>query len=261
MSIYSEIQRLDQLNELIERRTESIDMDGINSHSEELDKRMTNAYESLINFLVAAKRVCNIDTGVYMRTLSLLMADNNGNRYIKTRVDKINVADLDGLREKRKAYALKYGIPEEVVLRFEKARTSPEYSKTSVQCRHPGCSVSKYLGFSNPVEMLEAEEKAESEIWYCHHHREDAFENEGALSDDLIQALQRINDAPGLTISATGAKRDEISFLEIINLIRIEKLNFNNRGAAYRVFITDDGLDVLRMLSKHSLTESAGEVA
>jgi len=174
-----------------------------------------------------------------MFALDSMLRDENGKRS--------DVDNLDLVNATRLAYANQLGVSEQAVIRFEKmgAAAGGFGRFVNLNCNHPGCSMSKGVDFNNPAEMLEAEQRASKEIWYCQHHREIAFSNEGTLSDELLPVLQLIAQSPGLTQKAAGAKRGDIAFLEIVGLVRVDHLNHGNRVLCYQIFLTEAGQGVL----------------
>ena len=232
----------------------------VDNRARALHDHMDKAADALLDlFALCHKLGLSMENNYSLSTLYSMFRDANGKRFIRG-IDNgqyvnIDIDTIDQIWSKRKDHALKEGISVETVLAFERAKASPfEFeSATSVRCNHPGCSVSKHLGFNSPKEMLEAQARASREIWFCSHHREAAFENDGVLADDLVLVLKRIAEQPGLTLTGTGAKKDEIGFLEIIGLVRSEKVlcdaSWGKRVIAYKHFITENGKDVLDILS------------
>lgn len=135
-----------------------------------------------------------------------------------------------------------------------------------VSCNHPGCRMRTSVRFSTPPEMLEAKSRAVRTIWFCHHHLKVAWENEGALPDFLLTILSRVQQQPGISLSASGANHRDIDFLERIGLLRSTRVTSTGAIGPIRRFsleATTDGEHVLRKLCRmgdaKGVTADAGE--
>lgn len=246
-----------KLSSLIETKSEAIDLAFVPSKTEEMHRLFDNACDSLLALLAFCKKigVTTEDDQYIMIVLNSMLRDENDKRFVdglwNGTYTPTDVDNLDLLNATRLAYANQLGVSEQAVIRFEKMRADAGgFSRfINVHCNHPGCSMSKGVGFNNPAEMLEAERRASKEIWYCHHHREIAFLNEGAISDELLPVLLRIVQSPGLTQKATGAKREDIAFLETTGLVRVDQIRHGNRTLCYQIAITEAGQEFLCKLS------------
>lgn len=237
----------------IDAEAEKLDVSSISSKTAEMHRLFDNARDSLLALHVFAKKVEVMldDDQLLLIALNSLLPDGYGKRFVKVwwngDITSIDIDNLDATNAARLALASQFGVSEQTIIRFEKLKGGANGlgAGIHVPCNHPGCSMSKSIWFKTPVEMNEAEQRASTEIWYCHHHREVAFSDEGALSDELLPVLQRISRSPGLTQTATGAKRDEIAFLEAAGLIRVDQITHGNRLLCYQIFITETGQGIL----------------
>lgn len=260
--IIRKLHSLTELTNQIEAEADAIDIASTPSKTEEMHRLFDDACNSLIAALVFCKKigVTTLD-GQYpmdghhaLLALNSMLRNKDGKRFVQGvrngNCTPIDVDDLDLVNAVRLAYANHLGVPEQTVIRFEKtgADTYGFERLIKVHCNHPGCSASKGIGFDNPTEMLKAEQRAAKEIWYCHHHREFAFANEGAISDELLPVLQRIRQSPGLTQKATEAKKEDIVFLEAVGLIRVDQNRHGSRVLHYQIFITKEGRRLLDKL-------------
>jgi hypothetical protein len=203
--------QLTKLLEFIDEQARNLDISAIPSKAVELHRLFDNAQDSLVALLVFARK-----TGVMLEeqcfpiTLNSLLRDGDGKRTINAwwngRLVSIDVDSLDTANASRLALAEQYGVSEQVFLRYEQRIASQYGTYVYVPCNHRGCSMNKNVGFHNPIEMLEAERRAANELWYCHHHREPAFVEDGVLSDEFFPVLERIRHSPGCTQKDTGAK-------------------------------------------------------
>ena len=109
--------------------------------------------------------------------------------------------------------------------------------------------MTKAVSFGNPAEMLDAERQTAKEIWYCRYHREAAFLQGGIISDEFLPVLERIRQSPGLAQKDTGAKRDDIQFLQSVGLLTVEKVAYGTRLLCYQIALTDEGHAMLDKLS------------
>lgn len=242
-----------EIRKLIEARSEAIDIASVSSKAEEMHRLLDNARDSLIALLAFCLKIgvtTKSDQNVVV-VLNAMLRDEMGKRFVDAvwdgRYTPTDVDHLDLVNASRLGCAKQFGVSEQTVIRFEKMKAGNDslLQFVGVHCNHPGCSMSKSIGFENPAEMLEAEQRASKEIWYCKHHRELAFLNERALSDDLLGVLQRIAQSPGLTKKAAGAKKEDIEFLQTAGLIRFDQINQGKRILCYQIFITDEGQSFL----------------
>jgi hypothetical protein len=239
-----------ELQKLINEEAEKLDISAIPSKAEELHRLFDSARDSIVALLVFARKAGVMLEDQYLPiTLNSLLRDGDGKRTINTwwngRLVSIDVDKLDTANASRLALAEQHGVSEQIFLRYEQRIAGQYGTYVHIPCNHRGCSISKNIGFRNPIEMLEAERRASNELWYCHHHREEAFLQEGALPDDLFPVLERISYSPGLTQKNTGAKRDDIQFLESVGLVTVEKVTHGTRLLCYQITLTDDGQRVL----------------
>jgi hypothetical protein len=90
----------------------------------------------------------------------------------------------------------------------------------SVPCDHKGCRQTRVLTFCDPHEMQRAEVRAASEIWYCHHHRQHAWDSKRALGDQHVEILKRVHDVPGCNRQKLAVKKRDTDFLISIGLLQ-----------------------------------------
>lgn len=249
----NETHPLAPLNEQLDTLAHSICLESIPCKSAEMHRLLDEAIKNLLALLAYTTKIgVELADEYHLKFLLLrLLRDEDGKRFVDgVRNGKqipIDVDDLDLLNATRYAYAKQLGVTEQDVIRFESitAGCNGYIPTAKVPCNHPGCNMQKGIPFRDPAEMLQAENCAKQEIWYCHHHRKPAFTSEGILSDETLPLLQLISRSPGLTQTATGARKDDLSFLEETGLIRIEKLTNGNRVMCYQIFITALGQDTL----------------
>lgn len=237
----------------IEDLAEAIDLASIPSKADEMHRLLDDACNALIAVMAFSKKigVATVDDQQSMLVLNSMLRNEAGKRFVDGGANgtymPTDVDNLDLVNATRLAYANQLGVSEQAVIRFEKAGADAGgFGRfVSVECNHPGCSMWKGLRFHDPAEMLKAEQRASMEIWYCHLHRESAFSDEGALSDEFLPVLRRIARSPGLTQKATGAKKDEIEFLETVGLVRVDQLTHGKRVLCYQISLTEAGQGVL----------------
>lgn len=111
----------------------------------------------------------------------------------------------------------------------------------SMACNHRNCRQTRTLAFYDPREMQIAESKAASGIWYCHRHRMSVWQSEEALSDEHLEVLQRVRDAPGCTRQHLGAKKADTDFLISIGLLSEEFPGSCGNGRSLAFHLTDEG--------------------
>lgn len=250
-----------ELAKYIDAEAEKLDISDITtSKAAELHRLFDSARDSLLALMIFARRAgVALESGCYPNlsvALNSLFPDEHGKRTVWTQWNgglvEIDVDKIDTVNASRLALAEQFGVSEQVFLRYERRIKGQYGACVHVPCNHHGCSMTRTIGFSGPAEMVEAERRASKEIWYCHHHREAAFEQEGALSDELLPVLQKIRQTPGLTQKDTGAKRDDILFLDAAGLITVDRITHGTRLLCYRISLTDAGdkaLDKLLAMS------------
>ncbi|TAL99547.1 MAG: hypothetical protein EPN70_24910 [Paraburkholderia sp.] len=243
------------LSKYIDEEVEKLDISSITSSSVELHRLFDNASDALVALVVFARKAgILLNDQCLAYTMNSLLRDEHGKRAVTTwwkgRRVSVDVDNLDDTSAQRHAVAQQYGVSEQTVLRYEKAIAG--YSDdgayvglggphVQMPCNHRGCSTTKPIGFRNPSEMLDAEQRASSELWYCHHHQRAAFSEEKALSDELFPLLERIGSSSGLSQKETGATRSDLSFLDSVGLIHIEKIMDRTRLLRYEITLTADG--------------------
>lgn len=242
------------LVEFIDEKAEQLDISAVPSKAAELHCLFDNARDSILALLAFARK-----TGVlledlhHLTILNSLLRDDAGKRTIKTwcngKLVSIDVDDLDAADAARLALAEQCGVSEQELLRFEQRMADPYGACLRVPCNHQGCSMTKAVSFGNPAEMLDAERQTANEIWYCRYHREAAFLQGGIISDEFLPVLERIRQSPGLVQKDTGAKRDDIQFLQSVGLLTVEKVTYGTRLLCYQITLTDEGHAMLDKLS------------
>jgi hypothetical protein len=241
----------------IQARAEQLDISAIPSKADELHRLFDAAQEAILALLVFAKKVGVEleDPQLVSVALNSLLRNADGKRGVSVMWHGgpvvVDVDQIDTLNASRLALAEQYGVSEQVMLRYEQRIAGGGGPNANVFCNHRGCNMHKSIYFKDPTEMIAAEWRAGSEIWYCRHHCKAAFE-EGALSDELLPVLQRIRVKPGLSKSESGAKSEDLSFLEEVGLISVEKLMHGSRLLCYQISLTDAGQKALDRLSAGS---------
>jgi hypothetical protein len=241
---------------IIEQQASAINLASIQSRSEEMHRLFDNARESIIALMAFAYRV-GVDLPgdqVLEATLSVLVPRTAGRARevsVQSNGERINI-DIDSLDSQgsvRQAVAMQYGVSEQTLLQFERRMSSCAHGvqagTANVPCNHPACRMTKGVYFSTPAGMIEADRRSINEIWYCHHHREEAFKNEGALADELFVVLQTINQNPGLTQKETGSNREDLAFLESLGLIVVKTVAHRGRVLRYEISLSSSGLSLV----------------
>lgn len=246
--------------DLVEAAAEKIDLSKIPNKADEMNRLFGEAEYTLVNLLAFAKKSGVIvgDGRVLEYALHTLAAVENENRVVSSmwagRLADIQVANLDSFEASKRALAERFGVTIQDVARYEQY---PHELGIEVECNHAaGCRRSKSLFYGDPAEMVRAERQSACEVWYCFDHRESAFKSGGALSDEMFPILHRIKAAPGLTQKDTGAKREDLAFLEAIGLVRIDKISHGGRTLVYRICLTEAGGEVLANAVGESNMES-----
>jgi len=213
----------------IDEEAEKLDISAFPSKAAELHRLFDNARDSIVALLVFTRKAgVMIEEDQFLPiALNSMVRNKNGKRSVQTwwngRLVSIDVDSLDTANASRLALAEQYGVSEQVFLRYEKRIADQCGTYVQVSCNHCECSMTKGIGFDTPTAMLEAEHRAATEIWYCHHHRETAFEQDMALSDELLPVLERIGHSSGITQKETGATLNDIRFLASIGLVTVDK--------------------------------------
>lgn len=247
-------------DEHIDAEAASLDVSLIKNKAKELHRLFDNAKDSLLALMVFARKI-NVDLcheDILEMSVRLLLPDENGKRNVLMfwagRLVEFDVDDLalasNAACIARAALAKEYGVSEQDLIRYEKRRSDISGPMIHVPCNHSGCSMAKSISFHNARQMIEAEQRASSEIWYCNHHRESALKREGAISDEFLEVLDRIKTRPGLTQTESGAKRNDIVFLEESGLIDVEKVTQGDRLLCYRITLTDAGKERLARFNR-----------
>lgn len=233
----------------VETEAASIDITKISNKAAELNRLFGEAEDAIVRLLAFADKLDVIvgDGRELWYALHSLEAREDGNRVVNVMWDgglkEIPVRSIDDIDASRRAIAESFGVTTQELARYERNKLG---IGVSVECNHAGgCRRSKSLFYGNPADMLRAERQAAQEIWFCVDHRESAFTTEGALADELFPVLQRIKATPGLSQKDTGAKRDDLVFLETIGLIRIEQVRHGGRTLVYSIWLTEAGEGVL----------------
>lgn len=126
-----------------------------------------------------------------------------------------------------------------------------------IPCNHRGCHATAPARFSTPSEMVEARRRSGSEVWYCHDHLWEAWESEHALPDYVRAILQKVSLSPGCSMSAAGADRRSLDFLERADLVRAIAVPRSNGSPRYEMFLTEKG-DRLNAAFAHAGTNRRG---
>lgn len=246
-----------ELSQHIDDLAKSIDLATIPSKAEEWHRLLDQASGAIFGVLALARKIDVIpeEERSMLLVLNSMLRDSNGKRYVDSlwdgRYTPMDVDKLDFVNSSRIAYADQLGVSEQAVIRFEKmkAKNTGRLS-VSVPCNHKNCQMTKGIAFDNPATMLAAERQSSTEIWYCRHHRETAFLNEGALADEQVSILQQIANTPGITLKAAGGKREDVEFLELIGLISPGRIAHGQRLLCYSLSVTDKGRAFLDKLTQ-----------
>lgn len=240
----------------------------------ELHRLFDAASDSLFNLMAfARKEGVVLDDQILLVALNSMLRDDANKRHVRVlfgeREVKIDVDTLGSMGAARAAFAEQCGVSVQDLLEYDGLMSQhhdmssnysyPRGASIDVGCNHRGCHKSKAIAFGGPKGMVDAKRRAATEIWYCHHHRESAFVDAGALSDDLLPVLQRIQQSPGLSLKDTGAKRDDIAFLEVVGIIAVEKLMNGGRVLCYRISLTEVGRRALDMLQETMMSVGAAD--
>jgi len=228
---------------------ESIDLSKVPSKSAELSILFNQAEESLLRLLAFARKadISMVDGRTLEAALYFLAADENGKRVVQIllsgRPINIPLDMLDDNEASMRAMAEQFGVTTQDVMRYEMSLQSDGgTSGIPIECNHrAGCRRTKLLYFGDPAQMVSVERQASMEVWYCAEHREAAFKSHGALSDEVYPILFRIKETPGLTQKETGAKRDYLAFLEVVGLIKVERMGHSGRVLVYQISLTEAG--------------------
>lgn len=133
----------------------------------------------------------------------------------------------------------------EFVRRIEDTGGTVRDAQMTVECNYPGCRNEKTIPFKSPDEMLEAKERANNEVWYCHHHRRLAWERHRDLPDYMLDMMAKIKQEPGINMTNVGGSRNELDFLQSIGLIKIEiHTNGHGKRITYQHFLTEAGVEL-----------------
>lgn len=116
--------------------------------------------------------------------------------------------------------AQRYQIDETPFRRWADCELADGAGMTSVPCNHTGCRQTHLLTFYDPHEMQRADARAASEIWYCHHHRVNAWQSANALGDEHVELLKRVHDMPGCNRQQLAAKKCDTDFLISVGLLQ-----------------------------------------
>lgn len=243
--------------------------------SSKIEQLFNTAAEALENLVRNIEGVGGMAPGHFIATTA---EDLKRDRYIEMwwqgRLIDVPVSDIDLFIADKVAFLARYyGITEQVSSEFiEHILDSPDLivnykhergrgvarGVIHIECNYPECRMKEYIYFSTPEEMLSAKRRSNNEIWYCHHHWQPAFEQEGALADYMVQYLYKIGQEPGILMKDIGGNRKELDFLQEIGLIKISKrLLKNNVTRAHYHYLTEDGVKVVNKMN--AIAESAVE--
>lgn len=237
----------------VEVAAESIDMSKVPSKAAELSLLFNKAEESLLGLLAFARKADVFVVNGRMLEVALysLAADEHGQRVVQTpwngQLINIPLDKVDDYAASTRAIADQFSVTTQDVMRYEMSlQSNGGVLGIAIECNHrAGCRRSKSLYFGDPAQMVQAERQASVEVWYCAEHREAAFKADGALADEVYPILLRIKETPGLTQKETGAKREELAFLEAVGLIKVERIGLGGRVLAYQINLSDVGHEAL----------------
>lgn len=123
-----------------------------------------------------------------------------------------------------------------------------------VPCSHVGCGMTTSVTFSTPPEMIEAKARAVHEVWFCRRHIETSWSHDRALPDYVLSILSRVQQQPGISLTASGADRRLGDILERIGLIRQVRVTQGGAIRRFELRLTADGNDAL---DRASTTETS----
>ncbi len=146
--------------------------------------------------------------------------------------------------------AKRYEVDEATFRRWADHEIDESGGVTATPCNHKGCRQTRTLAFYDPHEMRDAEEKAASGIWYCHHHRLSAWQSRKALGDEHLMVLKRVHDLPGCNRQQLGAKKSDTDFLISLGLLSAPAQNAHAGGRALAFHLTDEGLRIVLQLAR-----------
>jgi hypothetical protein len=143
------------------------------------------------------------------------------------------------------AAAKAYLVDEQTFIRWTKTVAQDDMGNVKVYCNHPKCRMTKILDFDNPKAMHDAEIHSASEIWYCHHHKNAAWENCGAISDELFAILKRAKLSPGCNKTKLNCKNSDLEFLCLIGLMQLKSTLQGSKTISYKCYLTNAGATYL----------------
>ncbi len=250
--------------EQIEAIADEFDVSTIQSVSSEMNRRFKAAEKAITELLIFAHRMGTDERAwEYMRcALDLILPGQDGERNfpIIWEGNKITVPidKLDSIRKTKQSIADSFGVSTSDLLLFEVNKDRG----VGVPCNHYGCSVERPIRYVNPADMMKAVRLSAVEIWYCHHHREEAYRTEGALSDIYLPVFERICNSPGISMADLSVKtsemdatisRDAILFLEQNELVAIKRLTHKGKILRYEISLSDTGIVELGKLRKRQI--------
>ncbi|MFM0670250.1 hypothetical protein [Paraburkholderia sediminicola] len=139
--------------------------------------------------------------------------------------------------------AERYQINEVQFRRWADSELIDAEGMTSVPCNHKGCRQTRVLTYCDPHEMQRAKVRAASEIWYCHHHRQNAWRLERALGDQHVELLKRVHDVPGCNRQRLAVKKRDTDFLIAIGLLQSAT---RSSGRTLSFHLTIAGQEIVR---------------
>lgn len=249
---------MSDINQLIQERAKQIDLERIPSKSAEMARRL-DALAVALGDVLAFAQALDVEIAYersFKETYAALTSDSMPKWTITARrnntVAWFGIEQLDDPSASIKAVAQVHDVSEQQLIAYEERTADGRDAYTEIPCNHAGCRMAKTISFYSPAEMQVADRRAASEIWYCRHHRTEAYRQNGALSDLYLAFLDAIAANPGCNLASTGYKRGDLDFLESIGLVRSEVTNSNSRQFSYRLFLTAAGVACLSNLQRIS---------
>ncbi|MGN4151760.1 hypothetical protein ACS0Y3_15365 [Burkholderia gladioli] len=138
-----------------------------------------------------------------------------------------------------------YQVAESAFRRWMNSAHVDGMGQVMLGCNHPGCKMERSFTFYHPHEMQEMERRAESEIWYCHHHRDHAWEESGGLGDEHLSLLVKIASLPGCNRIQLGGKKMDTDFLIRIGVLTCARPENSRRADALAFHLTDLGRKIV----------------
>ncbi|KVH09161.1 hypothetical protein WS84_19845 [Burkholderia anthina] len=204
---------------------------GLNSIAQMLEAYgADNASVSRGHFEVMARTLLNGSVDVWYR-----------GRYMTVPLRQLT----DWFNDPVKIGAANFDVAESVFRRWMNCEHENGVGSIFVPCNHTGCGLRRMLSFYDPREMQQAESRAASEIWYCHHHRLPAWESYGILGDEHLDLLKRVHDTPGCSLAQLGGQKRDTDFLMSIGVLASFSPAAGNRKT-YAFQLTSSGVKIVK---------------